>query len=135
MIVNEQAPVPPPAYHCEQARLGPALHIDALTLVTLRQGLKLHGFFRLSSVREWLRNGAWLRLVASRSGGGKARNQCLHSGSLVAFAVPGPLVLPCLTEREEMARNFGFWRPGEPQHPHLSMLNPGERAHQGGGFS
>lgn len=32
-IVNEQAPVPPPAYHRAQARLGPALHIDALTLV------------------------------------------------------------------------------------------------------
>src|SRR5256714_1261462 len=34
LIVNEQAPVPPPAYHRAQARLGPALHIDALTLVT-----------------------------------------------------------------------------------------------------
>src|SRR5881275_2444363 len=34
LIVNEQAPVPPPAYHCMQARLGAALHIDALTLVT-----------------------------------------------------------------------------------------------------
>ena len=32
--VNEQAPVPPPAYHRAQARLGLALHIDALTLVT-----------------------------------------------------------------------------------------------------
>ena len=32
-IVTEQAPVPPPAYHRAQARLGPALHIDALTLV------------------------------------------------------------------------------------------------------
>lgn len=32
--VNEQAPIPPPAYHRAQARLGPALHIDALTLVT-----------------------------------------------------------------------------------------------------
>ncbi len=31
-IVNEQAPMPPPAYHRVQARLGPALHIDALTL-------------------------------------------------------------------------------------------------------
>jgi hypothetical protein len=29
--VNEQAPVPPPAYHRAQARLGLALHIDALT--------------------------------------------------------------------------------------------------------
>lgn len=32
-LVNEAAPVPPPAYHRAQARLGPALHIDALTLV------------------------------------------------------------------------------------------------------
>lgn len=32
--VNEQLSVPPPAYYREQARLGPALHIDALTLVT-----------------------------------------------------------------------------------------------------
>lgn len=32
-IVTEQAPVPPPAYHRAQARLRPALHIDALTLV------------------------------------------------------------------------------------------------------
>ncbi len=31
--VTEQAPVPPPAYHRAQARLAPALHIDALTLV------------------------------------------------------------------------------------------------------
>jgi hypothetical protein len=31
--VNEVVPVPPPAYHRVQARLGPALHIDALTLV------------------------------------------------------------------------------------------------------
>lgn len=31
--VNEAAPVPPPAYHRAQARLGPALYIDALTLV------------------------------------------------------------------------------------------------------
>jgi hypothetical protein len=32
--VNEQVPVPPPAYHRAQARLGLALHIDALPLVT-----------------------------------------------------------------------------------------------------
>ncbi|MFL5661459.1 MAG: hypothetical protein ACJ8BW_08910 [Ktedonobacteraceae bacterium] len=32
-LVNEAAPVPPPAYHRAQTRLGPALHIDALTLV------------------------------------------------------------------------------------------------------
>src|SRR6266567_1888366 len=34
LVVTEQAPVPPPAYHRAQARLGPALHIDALSLVT-----------------------------------------------------------------------------------------------------
>ncbi len=32
-IINEAVPVPPPTYHRAQARLGPALHIDALTLV------------------------------------------------------------------------------------------------------
>jgi hypothetical protein len=32
-VVSEQAPVRPPAYHRAQARVGPALHIDALTLV------------------------------------------------------------------------------------------------------
>ncbi len=31
--VNAQVPVPPPAYYRAQARLSPALHIDALTLV------------------------------------------------------------------------------------------------------
>ena len=34
LTLNRQAPVPPPAYQRAQARLGPALHIDALTLVT-----------------------------------------------------------------------------------------------------
>ena len=33
IVLTEQAPVPPPAYHRTLARLGPALHIDALTLV------------------------------------------------------------------------------------------------------
>lgn len=32
--MKEQAPVPPPAYHRVQGKLGPALHIDALTLVS-----------------------------------------------------------------------------------------------------
>jgi hypothetical protein len=32
-LVNEATSVPPPAYHRAQARLGPALHIDALALV------------------------------------------------------------------------------------------------------
>src|SRR3989454_6219977 len=32
-IITNQAPVPPPAYHRMQARLGSSLHIDALSLV------------------------------------------------------------------------------------------------------
>jgi hypothetical protein len=32
--IESQASVPPSAYHSAQARLDPALHIDALTLVT-----------------------------------------------------------------------------------------------------
>src|SRR5213082_3835743 len=34
VALESQAPVPPPAYHRMQARLGAALHIDALTLVS-----------------------------------------------------------------------------------------------------
>src|SRR5215469_648776 len=34
MISNTVTPIPPPSYQRAQARLGPALHIDALTLVT-----------------------------------------------------------------------------------------------------
>src|SRR2546423_15147095 len=41
LAVTEQAPVPPPAYHRAQARLGPALHIDALTLVSTLHLLRL----------------------------------------------------------------------------------------------
>lgn len=42
IVSNEAAPVPPPAYHRAQARLGPALHIDALTLVTTLRLLILY---------------------------------------------------------------------------------------------
>ena len=38
-VVHEWTPVPPPAYHRAQVRLGPALHIDALTLVNTLQQL------------------------------------------------------------------------------------------------
>src|SRR5690348_14289032 len=37
--------------------------------------------------------------------------------------------------KERMVHNSRFWRPGECQHPPLSRLNPGEHAHQAGGFS
>src|SRR5260370_27687244 len=42
-IVKKQAPVPPPCYQRAQARLGPALHLDALTLVTMLHLLTLCG--------------------------------------------------------------------------------------------
>jgi len=35
------SPVPPPAYHRMQAKIGPALHLDALTLITRLQLLAL----------------------------------------------------------------------------------------------
>jgi transposase len=43
-LKNSAAPVPPPAYYREQARLGPTLHIDTLTLVTTLHLLALCRF-------------------------------------------------------------------------------------------
>ena len=40
-VVKEQAPVPPPFYQRAQAKLGPAFHLDALTLVTMLHLLTL----------------------------------------------------------------------------------------------
>src|SRR5712691_6596113 len=68
--------------------------------VTLRQGLKPHGFFCLSSVRDGLSDGAWLRLGAHRSGGGKVEGAS-PSRRILSWAVPGPLFFPCLSERDE----------------------------------
>jgi len=67
--------------------------------VTLRQGLKPHGFFCLSSVRDRLSNGAWLRLGAHRNGGGKAESAPPYR-RMLSWAVPSPLVLSCLSERK-----------------------------------
>ena len=39
------APIPPPAYHRAQAKVGPALHVDALSLVS---GLHLLVLCRLT---------------------------------------------------------------------------------------
>ncbi|HEU5381976.1 MAG TPA: hypothetical protein VFV38_41685 [Ktedonobacteraceae bacterium] len=39
-LVKRQTPVPPPAYHRAQAKRGPDLHIDALTLVNTLHLLK-----------------------------------------------------------------------------------------------
>jgi hypothetical protein len=77
-LVNEQAPVPPPAYHREQARLGPALHVDALTLV---RTLPLLALCRLG-----------VRLAHSRCSpplpagpGGAPRTYCEESLLLIAL--------------------------------------------------
>jgi hypothetical protein len=42
-LIKEQAPVPPPCYQRAQARLGPALHITALMLITMLHLLPLCG--------------------------------------------------------------------------------------------
>ena len=68
--------------------------------MTLRQGLKPHGFFCLSAVRDGLSDGAWLRLGAHRSGGGKAEGAS-PSRRILCWAVPSPLCFPCLSERDE----------------------------------
>jgi hypothetical protein len=68
--------------------------------VTLRQGLKPHGFFCLSSVRDGLSDGACLRLGAHRSGGGKAEGAS-PSRRILSWAMPSPLFFPCLSERDE----------------------------------
>jgi hypothetical protein len=61
--------------------VGPALGEELL--VTLRRDWKSCGFFRLSSIRGRRRNADWLRLSAYRSGGRKARNERIHSCSLI----------------------------------------------------
>ncbi len=68
--------------------------------MTLRQGLKPHGFFRHSSVGDVLRSGAWLRLGAHRNGGGIAETAHPFMRT-VSCAVPCALVFPCLAERDE----------------------------------
>ncbi|HWZ20053.1 MAG TPA: hypothetical protein VNW73_14735 [Ktedonobacteraceae bacterium] len=71
----------------------------ASAAVTLRQGTPPHGFFCLSSVGDGLSSGAWLRLGAYRSGGGKAE-RAHPSLRVLSWAVPCPLVLSCLSERD-----------------------------------
>ena len=63
--------------------------------VTLRQGLKPHGFFCLSSVRDRLRNAAWLRLgdivMEEEKRGNKHIHPCiLFLGGAMPVAAPMP---------------------------------------------
>ena len=62
--------------------------------------LKSRGFFCLSSVRDTMRNGAWLRLGAHRSGGGKAE-RAPPFRRVLSWAVPCLFVFPCLSQRDE----------------------------------
>jgi hypothetical protein len=93
-IVNEAVPVPPPAYYRAQERLGPALHIDALTLVNT---LHLFALCRLAvrlachrcpsplrkSVREGLRERTAKHLCSSL-------RSCAHcGGSLTPICATG----------------------------------------------
>jgi len=96
--------------------------------------LKSRGFFCLSSVRGALRSAAWPRLGEYRSGGGKARRQRIHSCiCFLGGAMPVAFPMPCARGKNGPQLTLGLM--GEEQHPHLSTLNPGEHAHQGGGFS
>jgi len=81
--------------------------------VTLRQVLNPYGFFCHSSVRDTLRSGAWLRLGAHRSGGGIAERGTAIPDHL-SWAVPCPLVLPCLSERDEWPTTSVFGVLGSP---------------------
>jgi hypothetical protein len=81
-------------------------HLDISGIALLQQavtrlnGAQPHGFFCLSSVRDGLSDGAWLRLGAHRSGGGKAEGAS-PSRRILSWAVPSPLFFPCLSERDE----------------------------------
>jgi hypothetical protein len=83
--------------------------------VTLRQGTLPHGFFRLSSVVDVLRCEAWLRLIAHRSGGGKACNEHIHAFfSLLGGARPVAAFMP--STKGSMAHNLRLasWKAATP---------------------
>jgi len=76
--LDVQAPVPPPAYHRAQQRLGPTLHLDALTLVT-----RLH---LLALCRLAVRFAHWRCPPPLRAGpGGRPRRYTEESLLLLAL--------------------------------------------------
>jgi hypothetical protein len=101
--------------------------------VTLRQGLKPHGCFCLSSVRDRLSNAAWPRLVAHRSGGGKARDERIHSSiSFLGGAMPVPASMPGAKGSMAHTLRSASWEAGTPASFEASSE---EHTHQIGGFS
>lgn len=101
--------------------------------VTLRQGLKPHGFFRLSSVRDVLRTAAWPRLGAHRSGGGKARDERIHAYiSFLGGAMPVPASMPSAKGSMAHSLRSASWEAGTPA---SFEAYSEEHTHQIGGFS
>jgi hypothetical protein len=86
--------------------------------------LESRGFFCLSSVRDMLRTVAWPRLGAHRSGGGKAE-WASPFRRILSWAVPGPLGLPCLAEREEWPTASAFGVLGGPNIRAFRLCSPG----------
>ena len=62
----------------------------------------------------------------------RGRSTSMHASH--PWAVPGPLNLSCLLQREAWPTACGR-HPGDDQHPPLSRLIPWERTHTVGGFS
>jgi hypothetical protein len=100
--------------------------------VTLRQGLKSHGFFCLSSVREQRSNAAWLRFGAARSGG-KARGQRIHA-CIRLLGGARPVTDSMSYAKGSKAHNvrLASWEPATPASFDAAPLGTCPR---GGGFS
>ena len=102
-------------------------------VVTLRQGLKPCGFFRLSSVRDRLRTTAWPRLGAYRSGGGKAQRRCIHPCiRLLGGARPVPCSMPHAKGCMAHSLRLASWEQATPASFDATPLGTYPR---GGGFS
>lgn len=84
-------------------------------IVTLRQGLKPHGFFCLSSVGGALRSAAWPRLGEYRSGGGKAQKHGLHSDPcFLGGARPVAAFMPLTKGRMAHSLWLASWKTATP---------------------
>ena len=104
-----------------------------LKLVTLRQGLKPHGFFCLSSVRGMLSYAAWPRLGAYRNGGGKARDERIHSH----ISLPSRCQARCFSHASHKGMNgpqLAVGILGKSNTRLASRATLWECTHTGGGF-
>lgn len=61
IALENQASVPPPAYHRMQARLGTALHMDALTLARLYP-------YQAAKASVWMKRSKRARGISTMSG-------------------------------------------------------------------